>query len=82
MLEADAYTVLVQREMESGVFPVSEYKAISRASWTTPPNVVGLASDAATGFKKKSGWLVPPIDAAKRDWLGKESIATRFLRLR
>ena len=36
--------------------------------------------------KKKSGWLVAPdscpIDAAKRNWLGKESITTRFGGLR
>jgi len=41
-----------------------------------------LAAEPATGFKKKSGWVVPrdscPIDAAKRDWPGKKSITTRF----
>ena len=51
--------VLVQREMESGRFPVSEYKAIlgqsGRYAQCSP-----RGSLAANWFQKKSGWLVPP----------------------
>jgi hypothetical protein len=62
--EPEVYCVLVQREMESGLSLLSEYIAILKAKvWMTPPNVVAgqtLAVEAATGFNKKSGWLVRP----------------------
>jgi hypothetical protein len=70
------------------VLPGSEYIAISMARLDDAAQYrrgASLAAETATGFKKRSGWLVPSdscaIDGAKRDWLGKESIITRFRRL-
>jgi len=68
--------VLVQREMEIGR-PLLASIAISRAQFGRHRQCsrgASLAAEGATGFSKKSGWLVSsdscPIEAAKRDWLG------------